>query len=112
MRLLDFIAVWNQRQDQGTPELHREIARWLEAGWPEGPRERLLLVFRDAGKSSLVALYCAWLLGRDPNLRLLALSADHELATKLVRNVRRIVERHPATRGLRPLKAEEWAAAR
>jgi hypothetical protein len=29
-----------------------------------------------------------------------------------VRNVRRIVERHPATRGLRPLKAEEWAADR
>ena len=112
MRLLEFVAVWNERQGQGTPALHRRIAEWLEAGWPQGPRERLLLVFRDAGKSSLVALYCAWLLRRDPNLRLLALSADQALATKLVRNVRRIVERHPAASGLRPLKAEEWAADR
>lgn len=112
MTFLQFVALWNARQGLRTPELHREIARWLEARWRAGDRELLLLVFRDAGKSTLVALFCAWLLRQDANLRILALAADHALATKLVRNARRIVERHPATRRLRPVRPEEWAADR
>ena len=112
MRFLSFVAVWNERQGQGTPPLHREIAEWLEARWRGGERELLLLVFRDAGKSTLIALFCAWLLKDDANLRLLALAADHALAVKLVRNVRRIVERHPVLRDLKPVRPEEWAADR
>jgi hypothetical protein len=112
MRFLQFVALWNERQEQGTPPLHREIAEWLEARWLGGDRELLLLVFRDAGKSTLVALFCAWLLKQDANLRLLALAADHALAARLVRNVRGVVERHPALRGLKPARPQEWAADR
>jgi hypothetical protein len=39
-------------------------------------------------------------------------SADHALACKMARNVRRIVELHPRARGLCPRQPEEWAADR
>jgi hypothetical protein len=68
------------------------------------------MVFRDAGKSTLVGLYCAWLLGQNPNLRVLVLSAEASLATKMTRNVRRVLERNILTRHLLPKRREEWAA--
>jgi hypothetical protein len=45
-------------------------------------------------------------------LRILVLAAEQALAIKMVRNVRRIVERHAFLTGLRPQRAEEWAADR
>jgi hypothetical protein len=38
------------------------------------------------------------------------LAAEHDLARKMVRNVKRIIERHPLTRGLIPKRAEQWAS--
>ena len=60
------------------------------------------MVFRNAGKSTLVGVFCAWLLLNDPDLRILVLAAEHDLARKMVRNVKRIIERHPLTGGLVP----------
>ena len=113
--LPDFVHVWNQRQGLTTPVLHLSILDWLEQSWLSGERELLLLVFRDAGKSSLVGLFAAWLLLRDPNLRILVLAAEQALARKMVRNVKRILERHPLTAGLKPAMGsrggrEQWAA--
>ena len=108
--LPDFVHVWNQRQGLTTPVLHLSILDWLEQCWRNGDRELLLLVFRDAGKSSLVGLFAAWLLLRDPNLRILVLAAEQALARKMVRNVKRILERHPLTAGLKPGRREQWAA--
>jgi hypothetical protein len=108
--LVEFVRFWNQRQHLGMPDLHREILAWLEQSWVEGKRELLLLVFRDAGKSTLVGLFAAWLLLRDPSLRILVLAAEQALARKMVRNVKRVIERHPLTVSLRPLKRDQWAA--
>lgn len=108
--LRDFVDVWNRRQTLGTPPLHRDILAWLERCWREDRRELLLLVFRDAGKSTLVGLFAAWLLMRDPNLRILVLAAEQALARKMVRNVKRIIERHPLTQGLKPGRPDQWAA--
>jgi hypothetical protein len=69
-----------------------------------------MLVFRNAGKSTLVGIFCAWLLANDPNLRILVLAAEHDLARKMVRNVKRIVERHPLTGKLVPTRPDQWAA--
>lgn len=107
-----FLWLWNRTQRQGTPALHREIAQWLDERWRAGDHRLLLLVFRDAGKSTVVGLFCAWLLAREPNLRILVLSAEQSLAGKMVRNVRRIVERHPTARDLVPKRADQWAADR
>lgn len=105
-----FVASWNELQGMSTPRLHFRMSAWLAERWAQGDRRLLLLAFRDSGKSTLVGLFCAWLLACDPNLRILVLAADHALARKMVRNVKRIVERHPLTRGLKPTKVDEWAS--
>ena len=43
---LEFAWVWNAAQGQGTPAVHRRIARWLQARRDGGDR-RLLLTVRD-----------------------------------------------------------------
>jgi hypothetical protein len=70
------------------------------------------MAFRGAGKSSMIALFSAFLLYRDPALRLLVLAADQSLATKMVRNIRKIIENHPLTADLRPKNPDQWAADR
>ncbi len=105
-----FVWLWNRCQGQTTPALHLEIAAWLNERWEEGDRRLALLVFRNAGKSTLVGVFCAWLLLHEPDLRILVLAAEHDLARKMVRNVKRIIERHPLTRGLVPKRADQWAA--
>src|SRR5512132_3667183 len=106
----EFVWIWNTRQGQTTPRLHLRIARWLAARWQEGERELLLLAFRSSGKSTLVGLFCAWLLSHNPDLRILVLAGDFALAKKKVRNVKRIIERHPLTAGLKPARRDHWAA--
>lgn len=105
-----FVWLWNRCQGQMTPDLHLEIAAWLNERWEEGDRRLVMLVFRNAGKSTLVGIFCAWLLLHAPDLRILVLAAEHDLARKMVRNVKRIIERHPLTRPLVPQRADHWAA--
>lgn len=105
-----FVVVWNEAQGLAMPRLHVEICRWLAARWRAGERELLLLAFRNSGKSTLVGLFCAWLLMRDPDLRILVMAADFALAKKMVRNVKRVIERHPLTRGLKPARRDQWAS--
>ena len=107
----EFVWIWNHCQDLGTPKLHVRITRWLAARWHAGDRELLLMAFRNSGKSTLVGLYCAWLLMRDSNTRILIMAADFALARKMVRNVKRVIERHPLTQGLKPERADQWASA-
>ena len=71
-----------------TPALHRRIARWLNARWRAGDRQLVLQAFRASGKSTIVGVFCAWLLFRHPDQRILVLAAEQDLATKMVRNVR------------------------
>ena len=110
--LTEFIWIWNQQAGQGTPPLHRRIARWLQARREAEENRLLLMAFRGCGKSSLVGLYCAWLLSRWPETRILVLAADHQLATKMVAAVRRIVQRHPLCAHLVPDAPEAWAVDR
>lgn len=70
------------------------------------------MAFRGCGKSTLVGLWCAWTLLRDPQARILVLAADAALATRMVANVRRILTRHPLCTHLLPDGPGEWAADR
>ncbi|WP_137125552.1 phage terminase large subunit [Roseomonas sp. HF4] len=109
---LEFLWLWNRRNRGETPAVHRRIARWLEARDRAADRRLLLMAFRGCGKSTLVGLWCAWLLARRPETRILVLAADQPLAVKMVASVRRIVERHPLCRHLIPEAAESWATDR
>lgn len=109
---LEFVWIWNRRHQHETPAVHRRIARWLEARGAAGENRLLLMAFRGCGKSTLIGLWCAWLLARRPETRILVLAADQPLAVKMVASVRRIVERHPLCRHLLPDAAEAWASDR
>jgi len=108
----EFVWVWYRAQGMATPVLHLRIADWLEGRWREGSSHWLLMAFRGAGKSTLVGLFCAWLLGRDADLRILVLAAEQALAVKMVRNVKGIVEKHPFLTALVPGRGEQWASDR
>ncbi|MEQ9556210.1 MAG: phage terminase large subunit [Rhodospirillales bacterium] len=105
-----FVVLWNNLQGLNTPDLHIRMAQWLQGERQAGHRELLLMAFRNSGKSTLVGLFCAWMLWRDPDLRIMVLAADLALARKMVRNVKRIIERHPLTRHLKPPRADQWAS--
>ncbi len=103
-----FLSIWNRAQNQTTPRVHFRIAGWLEKSWRNGDRRLLLMAFRSCGKSTIVGVFAAWLLYRRPDLRILVLAADSMLARKMVRNVKRIIERHPLTCSLKPEKLDQW----
>lgn len=107
-----FLVLWNQRQGQRTPKLHLRMAEFLERAWTEQNTRLLLMAFRSAGKSTVAGIFAAWLLFRNADLRILVLAADQSLAKKMVRNVKRIVERHPLTAHLKPANPDQWAADR
>ena len=107
-----FVVIWNQMQGISTPKFHLEMAQWLEHAWDQKNMRLLLMAFRGAGKSTIIGLFAAWLLYHKADLRLLVLAADFNLAKKMVRNVKRIIERHPLTLGLRPDNPDQWASDR
>lgn len=105
-----FVEDWNREQQQDTPAHHGRIVEWLSGSLTKGERNLLLMAFRGAGKSTIVGLFAAWLLLGDPNRRLMVVAADQRLARKMVRNVRRIIEAHPGTQGLRPERPDQWSS--
>ena len=107
-----FLVLWNRTQGQSTPAIHLRMAEWLQARWQSGDARLLLMAFRSCGKSTIVGLFAAWLFYINPDLRILVLAAEGTLARRMVRNARRIIERHPLTRHLKPENADQWAGER
>ena len=105
----DFVKIWNDGQGMKTPDVHTKIMNYLKKIWENGDEKALLMAFRGCGKSTMVGLFCAWLLLRNPNLRILVLSAESDLAKRMVRTVKRIIEHHSLTAHLKPKKTEQWA---
>ncbi len=105
-----FLSTWNATQNYTTPGIHFRIAIWLQKCWERGETRLLLQAFRASGKSTLVGLFSAWLLCQDPDLRILVLSAESNLAEKMVRTIRKIIEKHPLTRHLLSNNPDQWAA--
>lgn len=107
-----FLGLWNDAQNMGTPTVHRMIASWL-AQAARGTKKRLLLIaFRGCGKSTLVGLFCAWLLCHDPDLRILIVAADEPLAENMLRHIRTIIETHPLEKLRLPKTKRVWSCDR
>jgi phage terminase large subunit-like protein len=108
LTLSEFACIFGiQKRYDHFPRMHREICEWLEDSLPR--RKRLLMAYRHAGKSELVAIYVAWRLYTDPNLTFLIISADNERAGKMSELIRKIIETHPFTTHLVPeLNETKW----
>ena len=96
--------------DLTTPNHQKKMSRWLSNIWFAEDRKALMMAFRNSGKSTIVGLFCAWVLTIKPETRILVMAADYALAKKMVRNVKRIIEKHPFAKHLVPSKKEQWAS--
>lgn len=96
-----FFLLWAKLQGWKVPLLHVRICHWLETC---AEPVRVLMVFRGASKSTIYAVYKAWLLYRNRNTRNLIWAADDKLATKLTRDTLNVLRRHPLCGGMLPRK--------
>lgn len=72
-----------------------DIARYLQ----QGPVKRFIQAFRGVGKSFLTCTYVVWRLWKNPQLKIVIVSANETLATECATLIKQIIE-HPAGDGL------------
>lgn len=77
-----------------------DISQYLQFG----PRRRIIQAFRGIGKSWLTAAFVLWRLCRNPNERILVVSANEERALQFTTFCRRLIEEAPFLQHLRPEK--------
>lgn len=89
-----------------TPQKHLEVCQWLEA--MEGEPLFMLQAYREFSKSHLLNLYAAWLLYKNPNTKILFLSATSMLSSDAAYYLRQTIEQHPLTASLVPNDKSLW----
>lgn len=85
--LVEFIALVHPKRLLGN--IHREVISWWTGA--EASSHQLLLLPRDHMKSALVAYWVAWMLTRDPTLRVLYISSTANLAKKQLKFIKDII---------------------
>jgi len=108
----EFLDEWNQILGMTTPMHHRKIMEFLVRVWDTTPRRGLLMAFRHSGKSTVVGIFAACVLCMRPESRILILSAESALASRMVAHIRHILENHPRCAELVPQVKKEWASNR
>ena len=108
----DFMDTWNHYINMETPAHHRRMMRFLVDVWCGEKRRGLLMAFRHSGKSTVVGIFAACVLYLHPETRILILSAESGLATRMVNHIRNILENHPLCVDLIPKNKKEWASGR
>ena len=81
-------------------EVQYDIALYLQ----HGPERRIIEAFRGVGKSWLTAAYVLWRLLRNPEERILVVSASKDRADAFTTFVRRLIEEVPMLQHLKPRK--------
>jgi hypothetical protein len=110
MEYSDFLDDWNRLLNLETPPHHKRIMEFLADVLENPPRRGLLKAFRHSGKSSVVGVFAAWVLYRRPETRILILSAETGLSSRMVSHIRHILENHPECAGMLPRIRKEWGA--
>lgn len=89
-----FYAIWASMCKWKIPEVHMQIVNYLEdEDWLNDTK--VLLIFRGVGKSTLVDLWVAYKLSKNPALRFLILAQTHTYAKKGSQDILSIIRRHP-----------------
>ena len=109
---VSFLDEWNRVLGFATPAHHRRIMEFLVNVFEESPRRGLLMAFRHSGKSTVVGIFATCVLYLYPQTRILILSAENGLSTRMVSHIRHILENHPWCTELIPANKKEWSAGR
>ena len=89
----------------GLPSLtwiQADIGNWLQ----HGPRRRIVEAFRGVGKSWVTAAYVLWLLYRDPQAKVMVVSASKERADAFSIFVKRLIHEVPKLKFLMPREGQ------
>lgn len=88
--------VWTRVLSLPVPtRVQLDVGRFLATG----PRRRFIQAFRGVGKSFLTCAYVVWRLWKDPNLKVVIVSANETLANECATLIKQIID-HPAGDGL------------
>lgn len=110
MEPFDFLNAWNKLLGFQTPPHHIKIMRFLIDVFNNEPHRGVLNAFRHSGKSTVVGIFAAWVLYQEPKTRILILSAESGLASRMVSHIKNILENHPYCSELLPDVKKEWGA--
>ena len=105
---LDFLYEWNKVLGFQTPKHHEQIMRFLIDVFNNEPHRGLLNAFRHSGKSTVVGVFAACVLYHKPQTRILILSAETGLASRMVSHIKNILENHPWCEDILPDVKKEW----
>lgn len=95
------LFLWYVFRELGLPEptpVQYDIAEYLQ----HGPRRRIIQAFRGVGKSWITAIFVLWLLWRDPNERVMVVSANEERSIAFAQFVHRLINELDILSPLRP----------
>ncbi len=104
----DFLDAWNKVLGLQTPQHHKQIMNFLVDVFNNAPHRGLLNAFRHSGKSTVVGVFAACVLYHNPGTRILILSAESGLASRMVAHIKNIIENHPWCEGIVPDVKKEW----
>ncbi len=104
----DFLDSWNNILGFSTPAHHKQIMEFLVDIFINEPRRGLLTAFRHSGKSTVVGVFAACVLYHKPETRILILSAESSLASRMVSHIKNILENHPFCSEILPDVKKEW----
>ena len=107
-----FLDEWNRVLGLDTPAHHRRIMEFLVDVFEKNPHRGLLMAFRHSGKSTVVGIFAACVLYLQPQMRILILSAESGLSSRMVSHIRHILENHPWCSDLIPANKKEWSSGR
>lgn len=95
------LFLWYLWRELGLPEptpVQYDIAHYLQ----HGPRRRIIEAFRGVGKSWITAAYVLWLLWKNPNERIMVVSANEDRAIAFGTFVRKLIDTIDILSALRP----------
>jgi hypothetical protein len=108
--VFSFLDEWNKILGFKTPQHHQQIIRFLYEVLNDEPKRGLLSAFRHSGKSTVVGIFAACVLYHRPNTRILILSAESGLASRMVSHIKNILENHPWCADILPEVKKEWGS--
>lgn len=91
-------VLWQHLRLPDPTPIQYDICHYLQ----NGPRRRMIQAFRGVGKSFLTVAYVLWRLYRDPDCKVMVVSASEQLAIEFSTFARRLIEEVEILRHLRP----------